>query len=300
MFTLQLLGTAAGGGFPQWNCACALCDLSRRDPVRCTPRLQLQAVVRSQGRNVLLNAGPDLRVQIEATPTLQPRPENGRRNTPIDAIVLTSADLDQVLGLLLMREFQPLRVYATPLVRRVLEANSFFRMLERVPQQLTWVAMLPGEPFELLPGVTCTAIPMSDDLPYYAKSFGASAEPGQAVVGLILASEGKKVVYTPAVGQISEALYQGYAAADAIAVDGTFWSDDELQRAQPGTPLAREIGHVPMSGEDGMMAQLAKLRGPRKVFVHLNNTNPILDRQSDERKAVLAGGWEIAEDGWEL
>lgn len=300
MFTLQLLGTAAGGGFPQWNCACALCDLSRRDPVRCTPRLQLQAVVRSPGRNVLLNAGPDLRVQIEATPTLQPRPEHGRRNTPIASIVLTSADLDQVLGLLLMREFQPLRVYATPLVRQVLEANSFFRMLERVPQQLTWITMQPGEPFELLPGVRCTAIPMSDDLPYYAKSFAANAEPGQAVVGLVLASEERKVVYTPAVGHISEALYREYAAADAIAVDGTFWSDDELQRAQPGTPLARAIGHIPMSGEEGMMAQLAELRGPHKVFVHLNNTNPVLDRQSDERKAVLAGGWEIAEDGWEL
>ena len=268
--------------------------------MRCTPRLQLQAVVRSHGRNVLLNAGPDLRVQIEATPTLQPRPENGRRNTPIDGIVLTSADLDQVLGLLLMREFQPLRVYTTPLVRRVLEANSFFRMLERVPQQLTWITMLPGEPFELLPGVTCTAIPMSDDLPHYAKGFAASAEPGQAVVGLALASPKRKIVYTPAVGHISEALSREYAAANAIAVDGTFWSDDELQRAQPGTPLAREIGHIPMSGEDGMMAQLAELRGPRKVFVHLNNTNPILDRQGDERKAVLAGGWEIAEDGWEL
>jgi pyrroloquinoline quinone biosynthesis protein B len=300
LFTLQLLGTAAGGGFPQWNCACALCDLSRRDPVRCTPRLQLQAVVRSHGRNVLLNAGPDLRVQIESTPTLQPTPEHGRRNTPIASIVLTSADLDQVLGLLLMREFQPLRVYASPLVRRVVEANSFFRMLERVSQQLTWITMQPGEPFELLPGVRCTAIPMSDDLPYYAKSFAANAEPGQAVVGLALASEERKVVYTPAVGNISEALYREYATADAIAVDGTFWSDDELQRAQPGTPLARAIGHIPMSGEDGMMAQLAELRGPRKVFVHLNNTNPVLDRQSDERKAVLAGGWEIAEDGWEL
>ncbi|WP_399256097.1 pyrroloquinoline quinone biosynthesis protein PqqB [Terriglobus tenax] len=292
-----MLGTAAGGGFPQWNCACALCDLSRRNPVRCTPRLQLQAVVSSGGRNVLLNAGPDLRVQIESTPKLQPQPERGRRNTPVDGIVLTSADLDQVLGLLLMREFQPLRVYATPLVHRVLTANSFFRMMERVPQQLTWITMLPNEPFELLPGVQCTALPMSDELPHYAKSFAEGAEPGQAVVGLVLASSEKKIVYTPAVGEVTDSLYQEYATADVIAVDGTFWSNDELQRAQPGTPLARQIGHVPISGEDGMMASMAGLEKPRRVFVHLNNTNPILDRESGERSAVLAGGWEIAEDG---
>ena len=133
----KLLGTAAGGGFPQWNCACTLCDLCRNVPGVAPPRLQLQAAFSTDAEKwFLINASPDLRFQIESNLELQPSARNGKRNTPIQGIILTSADLDQVLGLLLLREFQPLTIYSTGVVRRALEANSFFRMLERVPQQL--------------------------------------------------------------------------------------------------------------------------------------------------------------------
>jgi pyrroloquinoline quinone biosynthesis protein B len=134
MFRFKLLGTAAGGGTPQWNCTCNLCELSRRHPKILEPRLQLQAAMSADGESwFLLNASPDLRVQIEANSELQPVPARGNRNTPIQAIILTSADLDQVLDPLLLREFQPLTEYATALVRRTLETNSFFRMPGRVP-----------------------------------------------------------------------------------------------------------------------------------------------------------------------
>src|SRR5271168_1835718 len=153
----KLLGTAAGGGFPQWNCACTLCDLCRDFPDVVRPRLQLQAAFSTDAEKwFLINASPDLRFQIEANPELQPSPAFGKRNTPIQGIILTSADLDQVLGLLLLREFQPLHIYATPLVRQVLEANSFFRMLQRVPSQLTWTPIIPGVPFHLPGRITCT------------------------------------------------------------------------------------------------------------------------------------------------
>lgn len=301
MFFFKMLGTAAGGGVPQWNCSCRLCDLCRRAAGAVTPRLQLQAIVSGDGQKwFLLNASPDLRFQIETNPELQPSPQYGRRNTPIGGIVLTSADLDQVLGILLLREFQPLTVYATALVRRTLEANSFFRMLERVPGQLTWVEILPGQPFLLGDsGILCTPIPLEGLLPYYARELD-TREPGQASLGLLLEKDGRRVAYTPSLPEITPELREIYRSCNAILVDGTFWSDAELSRTQAGTPLARSIGHVPLSGEDGTIALLSDVDFPRKVFVHINNTNPILDPNSAEYQAVIEAGWQVAHDGWQL
>jgi pyrroloquinoline quinone biosynthesis protein B len=301
----KLLGIAAGGGFPQWNCACHLCDFSRKFPEIVRPRLQLQAEFSTDVEKwFLINASPDLRFQIEANPELQPSALHGKRNTPIQGIILTSADLDQVLGLLLLREFQPLTVYATRLVRHTLEANSFFRMLERVPNQLTWVEIHPGEAFTLDGKVTCTPIPISGSLPYYARESGmdefAAEEPGQAAIGLLLEADGRRLAYTPSVPEITDALRNLYNSCDVILVDGTFWSDAELNRTHSGTPLARSIGHVPMSGDDGTIALLAGVTVRQKIFVHINNTNPVLDRRSAEYKSVSDAGWQIGQDGWQL
>ena len=176
MLHFRLLGTAAGGGFPQWNCTCVTCAASRSEPERVSPRLQLQAAVwESPDAIFLLNASPDLRFQIEANLELHPRTNQGKRNTPIQGIVLTTADLDQVLGLLLLREFQPLTLYATALVRRVLEANSFFRMLGRVPHQLSWVEIQAGIPFFLgTSEIECSPFAMAGELPFYARELGPS------------------------------------------------------------------------------------------------------------------------------
>jgi pyrroloquinoline quinone biosynthesis protein B len=301
MLNFRLLGTAAGGGIPQWNCSCTNCELCRREPQILAPRLQLQAAVSGNGEDwFLLNASPDLRFQIEANPELQPTPMRGKRNTPIKGIVLTSADLDQVMGLLLLREFQPLIVYATALVRRVLESNSFFRMLERVPNQLTWVEIIPGEPFALGDsGVTCTPIPLAGDLPFYARE-RSTGEPGQSSLGLLLEADGQRLAYTPSVPEVTESLRAVYSSCDAMLIDGTFWNDAELSRTHSGTPLARSIGHVPMSGDDGTIALLSDIALPRKIFVHINNTNPVLDPRSEEYKAVIDAGWQIGHDGWQL
>jgi pyrroloquinoline quinone biosynthesis protein B len=304
LLRFKLLGTAAGGGVPQWNCACAICDICRTNPQRVAPRLQTQAAISSerlsteQDRWFLINASPDLRVQIEANPELWPRPAQGRRNTPIQGIVLTGADLDQTLGLLLLREFQPLTIYATRLVRRVLEANSFFRMLTRVPGQLSWVEIVPGVPFSL-DGVRCTPVPLPASLPYYARDLDGEEADG-ASVGLVFEADGRRIAYTPSLPAIPDALRAEYAGCEVILADGTFWSDDELSSAQPGTPLARSIGHIPMSGVDGTVALLADVTAVRKVFVHINNTNPVLDQQSAECAFVRERGWEVAWDGWQL
>jgi pyrroloquinoline quinone biosynthesis protein B len=301
MLNFRLLGTAAGGGIPQWNCACELCTLCRSEPGIAPPRFQLQAAVwDEQGEFFLLNASPDLRFQIEANPELHPINKLGRRNTPIQGIILTTADLDQTLGLLLLREFQPLTVYSTALVRQALESNSFFAMLDRVPRQLTWIEIKPGEPFPLgNTGIVCTPIPLPGDMPFYARQLRPS-EPGQASLGLLLESGGQRIAYTPSVPQITERLCSVYSTCQAIFVDGTFWSDTELSNTHSGTPLARAIGHIPMSGEGSTLALLSDLNVPRKIFVHLNNTNPVLDPRSEQYRAVIDAGWQIGYDGWQL
>ena len=295
----KLLGTAAGGGFPQWNCACTLCDLCRNFPDVVRPRLQLQAAFSTDAEKwFLINASPDLRFQIESNPELQPSALHGKRNTPIQGIILTSADLDQVLGLLLLREFQPLTIYSTRVVRRVLEANSFFRMLERVPNQLTWVEIHPGKAFNLGNQVTCTPLSLSGSLPYYAR--GLEEERGQASLGLLLEADGRRLAYTPSLPGVTNAIREMYDSCDVILVDGTFWSDAELSSTQSGTPLARSIGHVPMSGKDGTIALLAGTSARQRIFIHINNTNPVLDTRGPEYKYVSDAGWQIGQDGWQL
>jgi pyrroloquinoline quinone biosynthesis protein B len=301
MLNFRLLGTAAGGGIPQWNCACELCTLCRLEPKLSPPRFQLQAAVwDKQGDVFLLNASPDLRFQIEANSELHPTNKLGRRNTPIQGIILTTADLDQTLGLLLLREFQPLTVYSTALVRKALELNSFFAMLDRVPRQLTWIEIEPGVPFTLgNTGIVCTPIPLPGEMPFYARQLGP-CEPGQASLGLRLEAGSQRIAYTPSVPRITESLRSLYSDCQAILVDGTFWSDTELSDTHSGTPLARAIGHIPMSGEDGTLALLSALNIPQKIFVHLNNTNPVLDPRREQYRAVIDAGWQIGYDGWQL
>src|SRR5271170_5349870 len=190
--------------------------------------MQLQAIFSLDNRDwSLINASPDLRFQIEANPELQPSAILGTRNTPIRSIILTSADLDQVLGLLLLREFQPLHIYATELVRDILEGNSFFRMLHRVPNQLTWTNIVPGSPFQMPDGIACTPIELPATPPYYAKEIAGTKTSG-ASVGLVIESDGTRLAYTPSLPEITRELLAVYETCDVILVDGTFWSDAEL------------------------------------------------------------------------
>ena len=262
----------------------------------------------SDGKNwFLLGASPDLRAQIESTPELHPR--DGIRQSPIAGAVFLNADVDHVFGLLLMRELLPLNAYATASVRHIVsEDNSMFAMMRRVPGQLTWNEFSPGETFSLAApggndsGLRCRAISLGAHFPaYVSESRRTSLNSGEASLGVIVESAaGKRFAYMSAVPQIDDSLLHELAAADILLFDGTFWSDDELIRIQGSGQTARQMGHVPVSSNDGSLAKLAGLRCPRKIYVHINNTKPMLNEAGTEYRQVRDAGWEIAEDGWQF
>ncbi len=269
-------------------------------------RSQTQVAVSHDGRTwFLLNASPDLRAQIEATPALHPR--KAGRDSPIGGVVLTSADLDQVVGLLSLRELQPFRVYCASSIRRILqEDNTVFAMLNRVPNQVSWTEIRPGESFALTAGndsgLSCTVFSLGNRYPaYVSPERAASLAPAEALLGLVVgSSSGGGLAYLPAVPALDGSLLQRLETADMLLFDGTFWNDDELIQVQGSGSTARKMGHIPISGAEGSLRKLAGLRHPRKVFVHVNNTNPMLDESGPEYREVRAAGWEIAEDGWDL
>jgi pyrroloquinoline quinone biosynthesis protein B len=308
---VKILGSAAGGGFPQWNCACPNCRSLRAGKFRGKARTQAQVAISSDSeRWFLLGASPDLRAQIEATPELQPHTvDNATRHSPICGAVLLNADLDHVLGLLLMRELQPLNAYATLSVRRILtEDNSMFVMLNRIDGQLRWTEISTGETFSLLTplgadsALRCRALSLGRHYPaYVSRRRQAEFIRHEASLGLIVeAPSGKRLAYMPAVPQIDDVLLKQADSADVLLFDGTFWSDDELISIQGSGATALEMGHVPVSSPTGSLAQLAHLKCPRKIYMHINNTNPMLDEASAEYHEVRDAGWEIAEDGWQF
>ena len=305
---VKILGSAAGGGFPQWNCNCRNCRWLRAGTLLAKGRTQTQVAVSNDGRVwFLLNASPDLRLQIECTPVLHPR--HGSRDSPIAGVLLTGADIDQIAGLLSLREVQPFEIYCTPSLRRILqEDNSMFGMLNRVPQQVRWTEIQTGGKFALSTfsdansGICCEVFSLGSRYPAYVSSKRISTlKPEEASLGVMLtAFSGGRLAYLPAVPAINASLPQYLDTTDLVLFDGTFWDNDELARFHGGGATALEMGHVPVSGADGSMRALAGVRHPRKVFVHINNTNPMLDESSSERAEARAAGWEIAEDGWQF
>jgi pyrroloquinoline quinone biosynthesis protein B len=305
---IEILGSAAGGGFPQWNCNCRNCQSLRAGTFRGKARTQTQIAVSDGGRSwLLLNASPDLRLQIEASPFLHPR--DGRRDSPIATVLLTSADIDQIAGLLSLRELQPLRVYCTPAIRRILQDdNSAFGMLKRVPKQVLWTEVSLDQPISLLSvdeddlGIGVSVFSMGSRYPVYVSPERvASLCPEEALLGVILqSSTGSRIAYMPAVSAIDDSLLRRLEDCDLLLFDGTFWSDDELIQVQGSGATAREMGHVPVSGAEGSLRKLAGLKRPRKIFVHVNNTNPMLDESGPQYAEARGAGWEIAEDGRSL
>ena len=298
---VKILGSAAGGAFPQWNCSCPNCHAVRGGQFQGKARSQTQLAVSSDGSSwFLLGASPDLRSQIEASPELHPR--SGTRNSPISGVVLASADLDHVLGLLLLRELQPLRVHAAESVIKILRNdNSMFRMLNRVPDQVDWRTIQAGQPFILESptgdeaAIGCRAVGVSSCYPAYA---GQVKEGQEAVLGLILtAPSGATLGFFPQLAQLTSELKSLFSNLDCLLLDGTFWSDDELIRLQGSGQRALDMGHVPVGGEDGTLRQLAGLSTTRKMYIHINNTNPMLNEADAEYRAVRDAAWELAEDG---
>jgi len=303
---IKILGSAAGGGFPQWNCGCFNCSRQRRGLLNAVPRSQIQVAITTDDQHwFLLNASPDLRTQIEATPELHPR---SLRDTPIEGVVLTTGDLDQVLGLLLMRELQPIRIYATDAVRAIVQReNAFFNMLTQHEGQSRWMPIDAARSFSLesngSKALHCHPVSLGSGYPAWVPPPLAQELPrAEAVLGLVIQEDGspRRLGYFPACGTISAEMIALLEECDVVLFDGTFWDDDELKRAEPSARTARQMGHVPLGGDDGTLAMLALLRRPRKILLHINNTNPILDRDSDQHRQVIESGWEIAEDGWDI
>ncbi|MGO9403256.1 MAG: pyrroloquinoline quinone biosynthesis protein PqqB [Terriglobales bacterium] len=308
---IQILGSAAGGRFPQWNCGCGNCVAVRGKTFRGKARTQAQLALSADGCTwFLAGASPDLASQIESSPALHPRAlRDTTRDSPIAGVVLASADLDHVVGLLLLRELQPLRVYAAPSILRILrEENSMFGMLNRVEPQVVWTPMKAGAPFPLLSadgkdsGLRCEVHYLSGRYPKYVKSKDKEKDlaPDQATAALFFQSaSGKRVAYVPAVGNLSDALLEKIEGADLLLFDGTFWSDDELQRVQGRGETAHQMGHIPVE-ESLRLLENISINVERKMFIHLNNTNPILNQASPEYQTVRQVGWEVAEDNCQL
>jgi pyrroloquinoline quinone biosynthesis protein B len=281
----------------------------RSGTLKAHARTQTQAAISTDGsRWFLLNASPDLRQQILSAADFVPRA--GSRNTPIDAVVLTSADMDAVMGLLHLREFQPLRIFSTMAVRRILtEENSLFRVLTRSSPPVKWetlpldrlIPLIPPSPEDKKSGLFCKAVPLNGSFPdYVSESLGNSLSQEEAVIGLSLVSKEKKLFYAPGLPGTEDHWVRCVEESDLAILDGTFWKDDELNSIRKGSKSARQMGHLPLWGDRGLLRQPFRPSKTRRVLIHLNNTNPVLNDESPESRIVREAGWEIAYDGMEL
>jgi len=300
---IRVLGSAAGGGFPQWNCNCPNCDGVRRGTVRAQPRTQSSIAVTVDGKDwVLFNASPDLLTQIKAFPELQPA--RALRDTGIAGVVLIDAQIDHTTGLLMLREGKPLEIYCTDMVREDLTTgNPLFNILGHFCG-VNWhrIGTAPGSGFAVpaVPGLRFTAVPLRSKAPPYSPHREDPHEGDNIGVRIEDTASGRNVFYAPGLGEIEPHLKPLLEDADCIMVDGTFWTDDEMVRLGISKKRAREIGHLPQSGPGGMISVMDGLAKPRKILIHINNTNPILVEDSAERAQLSAHGIEVAYDGMEV
>jgi pyrroloquinoline quinone biosynthesis protein B len=293
-----LLGTAAGGGFPQWNCWCPTCRIARREPARARPRSQSSAAVSADGRRwFLLNASPDVHAQLARIPGPEPR---GMRHVPIEGVVLTDAELDHTLGIVLLREGRYLQLYATPAAQSVIERDSSVLPVTRAFAEVRVEPLAIGGSTALgyrdgcPAGLTVTAFPVPAGPPRFA----SEALPGHTV-GLLVRDDatGGVCAFVPGCGGLDRTLLDRLAGAELVLFDGTFWTDDELIALGIGQRTARAMDHLPVSGPDGSLEQLAALPARHRVYTHINNTNPMLIEDSPQRLEVERHGLVVGADG---
>lgn len=292
----HVLGAAAGGGFPQWNCACPRCRAARDGSRPCRSRTQSSVAVSADYRRwFVFNASPDVRAQIEAFPALHPR---GVRESPLGAVLLTDAELDHTLGLLLLREADSLEIHATGAVHEtLLEGTSLLRTLGAYTD-VGWRTVVPGKEVSLGDGLSYRAF----DAPTDKRARFGTGEGGESVVGYRITDErtGRSLAYLPGAQDLTEPVLAELEGCACLLFDGTCWQDDELIRLGIAGKTSREMGHMPIGGDDGSLKRLAPLPIERKIYVHINNTNPILIEDSPERRIVEERGFEVAADGLEM
>ena len=292
-----VLGSAAGGGFPQWNCRCPTCRLAWAGDARVRPRTQASLAVSADGENwLLINASPDLPQQIRQSKVLQPR--SATRGSPIKAVVLTGAEIDQVAGLLSLREREPFMVCATAVTLAALAENAMFAVL--AADVVKRMAIVPGVPLTLPGGLQAQLFMVPGKLPLYLEGENPEiASETAANVGVEISARDARMVYIPGAAAVTAAMTQRIKGADVVFFDGTLFRDDEMITSGTGAKTGRRMGHMPIDGQDGSLAALEGIAG-RRVYVHINNTNPILIDGSPERAHVEREGWEVAEDGMEI
>ncbi|WP_445372435.1 pyrroloquinoline quinone biosynthesis protein PqqB [Methylomonas sp. HW2-6] len=299
---IRVLGAGAGGGFPQWNCNCDNCGRYRRGEFNGKARTQSSIAISTDNRNWLLfNTSPDIRAQLEAFPAIQPK--EGIRDTGIKAVLLIDSQIDHTTGMLMLREGKPLNVYCTEMVRQDLTTGfPLFTMLKDYCTVNHHPIACDETPFEI-PGI--------DDIRIYAHALKSKAPPYSPHrhdphdgdnIGVIVEqiSTGKKLYYSPGLGEIEPHVFKAMQNVNCLMVDGTFWTDNEMVTRGISQKRAREIGHLPQSGPGGMIEVLNGVPNARKILIHINNTNPILDEDSPERKTLAANGIEVAYDGLEI
>lgn len=300
-----VLGSAAGGGFPQWNCNCPNCDGIRKGTIQAKARTQSSIAVSDNGTDwVLINASPDILAQIKATPALQP----GRklRDTAIVAVMLMDAQIDHVTGLLMLREGKPIPLYCTasvwedlstglPLTKVLSHYCGVDRQELLVDTNNAHTVQVPG-----VTNISFTALPLKSKAPPYSPRRNAPG-PGDNV-GLLIENtvNGKKLFYAPGLGEIEPHIMSAMREADCVLVDGTLWTDDEMIRLGLSKKTSADMGHLPQSGPGGMIEILDALESPRKILIHINNSNPILNENSDEAAMLARHDIEIAFDGMEI
>ncbi len=293
---VRVLGAAAGGGFPQWNCSCPQCRAVRDGSRPCRPRTQSSVAVSADYRRwFLLNASPDIRAQIESFPALHPR---GVRDSPLQSVLLTDAELDHTLGLLLLREAGDLAVHATAAVHETLCRGTSLLQTLGAYAHVEWRPVPTGVEMALANGLSYRAFPVPTNKRARFE-IGAGEE---SVVGYRITDghTGRALVYVPGAQRLTASVRTHLEGCVCLLFDGTCWQDDELIRLGIAAKTSRDMGHMPIGGADGSLEQLAPLPIERKIYIHINNTNPILLEDSSERRIVEEHGMEVAADGLEL
>ncbi|MEM6489016.1 MAG: pyrroloquinoline quinone biosynthesis protein PqqB [Pseudomonadota bacterium] len=297
---LRILGAAAGGGLPQWNCRApnSAAIWAGSAPYAAATQSSL-AVAGEDTRWAVINASPDIRAQIMATPALQPRAGAALRDTPIASVLLTNGDIDHIAGLLTLRESQPFTLWMTPAIAEVLDANPIFEAVNRAIVTRRTVAL--DEPIVLVEGITATLFAVPGKVPLFMEEGEVRTDlEGEQTVGVALTDGHTTAFYVPGCAAMTAALARRLTDAALVLFDGTVYHDDEMVQAGVGHKTGRRMGHMAMAGPEGSIAAFAALGVARKIYVHINNTNPVWHPASPERAVAEAAGWEIAHDGLEI
>jgi len=294
-FRAYILGAAAGGGLPQWNCGCDNCNLTRKGKI--PSQTQSSLAVTGDGMHwAILNASPDIRVQMERASILHP---TDLRELPLSSVLVTNGDIDHVAGLLTLREMQPFTLFATGGIHDVLNQNPMFDALNASVVTRTPIAL--ELPFELAPGLQATLFPVPGKVPLYLEGEQVQTDLiGEQTVGVKLEGGGHTAYYIPGCAMLNDDLRDRLSGAELLFFDGTLWRDDEMVQAGLGQKTGKRMGHMSMSGADGSIAAFEDMGIARRIFVHMNNTNPVLRPNSAETAEAEAAGWTIGRDGMEI